>query len=205
MNKSCSSCGISKSLSDFVKGKSQCKSCKSVYRKAYYEKNKEQENAKCWLRANPNKDISERAKYRSQDNSGTPWRERNIVEYREYQRNYQTNKLKSDPLFALKKRVRQNIRRALVNGKLSKKSKTIEILGCSFDDFYTHIEKQFNSGMSWENMHLWEIDHIIPLSWAKSETEILTLSRYSNLQPLWTIDNRIKSNRYTSLLPSKNA
>lgn len=205
MNKSCSSCRLSKSLSDFVKGKSQCKSCKSAYRKAYYEKNKEQENIKCWLRANPNKAISERIPYKSQDKSGTPWRERNIAEYREYQRNYQANKLKLDPLFALKKRVRQNIRRALVVGKLSKKSKTVEILGCSFDDFYTHIEKQFNTGMSWENMNLWEIDHIIPLSWAKSETEILTLSRYSNLQPLWKIDNRVKSNRYASLLPSKNA
>jgi len=42
------------------------------------------------------------------------------------------------------------------------------------------------------------IDHIIPLSWAKSEKEALALSHYSNLQLLLPIDNLTKGNRDVS-------
>ena len=51
--------------------------------------------------------------------------------------------------------------------------------------------------MSWENhgIHGWHIDHIIPLSSGKTEDEILELFHYTNLQPLWAVDNLKKGGK----------
>jgi hypothetical protein len=39
------------------------------------------------------------------------------------------------------------------------------------------------------------IDHIIPLSFAKTEEELYILCHYTNLQPLWAEENLKKSNK----------
>ena len=49
--------------------------------------------------------------------------------------------------------------------------------------------------MCWENHGEWHIDHVVPLASAKTEDEIYKLNHYSNLQPLWKIDNLKKSNK----------
>ena len=58
-----------------------------------------------------------------------------------------------------------------------------------------HLELQFVDGMSWDNRSEWHIDHIIPLSSAKTDEEIYKLCHYTNLQPLWAEDNLKKSNK----------
>jgi len=59
--------------------------------------------------------------------------------------------------------------------------------------------------MSWENYGLyngelnygWDIDHMVPLSSANTEEELLKLFHHTNLQPLCSKTNRdIKRNKY---------
>ena len=79
----------------------------------------------------------------------------------------------------------------------TKSSKTCEILGCDWDTLKEHFEKQFDDKMSWENHGTyWDIDHIIPVSSAKTEEDIIRLNHYTNLQPLESYYNRyVKRNK----------
>ena len=49
--------------------------------------------------------------------------------------------------------------------------------------------------MSWDNKGEWENDHIIPVSLGDNEDEIIELSHYTNRQPLWAMDNKLKSDK----------
>ena len=73
-----------------------------------------------------------------------------------------------------------------------KNKKTEEILGCVFVFIKNYLESKFIDGMSWDNRNLWHIDHIVPLSSAKTATQILKLNHFSNLRPLWAKDNLSK-------------
>ena len=55
---------------------------------------------------------------------------------------------------------------------------------------------KFTEGMSLDIMGRdIHIDHIIPLSSAKTEEEVYRLCHYTNLQPLWAEENLKKGNR----------
>lgn len=98
----------------------------------------------------------------------------------------------NDPLYALSSRLRSSLWRAIKKMGFSKKSSTASILGCDWTTLKSHIESKFTAKMSWDNRHLWEIDHIIPLGSATTEEEIIKLSHFENLQPLWTFVNNAK-------------
>jgi hypothetical protein len=106
---------------------------------------------------------------------------------------YRKNRMKEDTFYRSKIDIRNIIRKALSGKGYSKKSKTEEILGCSFRYFKEHIESNFLEGMTWDNRNLWHIDHIIPLSFAENLDELLLVNRYDNLRPLWANDNQKKS------------
>jgi hypothetical protein len=80
----------------------------------------------------------------------------------------------------------------------TKKSKTIDIVGCSFEEFKLYIESKFEPWMNWGNYGLyngtfncgWDIDHIIPMAKAISEEDVKKLNNYTNLQPLCSYINR---------------
>lgn len=110
---------------------------------------------------------------------------------------YTREKRNKDPLFKLKNDIRSIIGQCLRNNGYTKHSKTYSILGCSFEQFFNHIEQHFVEGMSWDNRNQWHIDHIVPISFGTNETEILLLNHYTNLKPLWAVDNIIKSNKLT--------
>lgn len=112
----------------------------------------------------------------------------------------------TDPLFKLSKNINCLIRSSLKTGGFTKKSRTFQILGCSFEEFKTYIESKFEPWMNWDNYgnpkdgifeldKTWDFDHKTPISSVKSEKEIIELNHYSNYQPLCSYTNRfIKRN-----------
>jgi hypothetical protein len=78
-----------------------------------------------------------------------------------------------------------------INHYLKEKSqKTNEYLGCSYEEYYVYLEKQFTEEMNWDNYgKYWEIDHTKPLSKGGS-------FHYTNTTPMIISENRSKSNKY---------
>ena len=160
------------------------------YEKEYYQKNKNK--------------ILEKSKQYFKDNQQLK-QEKNNKRYKERRDN--------DPIFKLNTNLKRNIRGVLKKNGFSKKSKTLDILGCSYDDFKKHIESLWEPWMNWDNYGLyngelnygWDIDHIIPSSSACSEEDVYKLNHYSNLQPLCSKINRdIKRDNVVTVVKGSN-
>lgn len=79
-------------------------------------------------------------------------------------------------------------------------SESAELIGCTYVYYMAHLSRQFVKGMSFENKCDWEVDHIIPISSAKTIEEIQVLSKFTNLRPLWRKDNRKKHSKRLFLI-----
>lgn len=75
---------------------------------------------------------------------------------------------------------------------LKGQSSPSQVVGCSQEALGKHLEAQFSDGMTWDRYGQWEVDHIIPLSAARSLDHLIELCHYTNLQPLWKRDNLAK-------------
>lgn len=104
----------------------------------------------------------------------------------------------------LRDRLGDILRRMICNKNIQKCSRN-EMIGCSSQELKLHLENQFQEGMTWENYggndyskRHWHVDHIKPLSLfdLSNSQEQIKANHYTNLQPLWSIDNLIKSNKY---------
>lgn len=115
-----------------------------------------------------------------------------------YRSKMRKKKRETNPIYALSERMRKSIHFYIVRKGYTKKTKTEEILGCSFEDFKKHIEKQFSPWMTWENRGIytgkenegWDLDHIVPIATAKTEQDLINLNHYTNFQPLCSYINR---------------
>ncbi len=76
-----------------------------------------------------------------------------------------------------------------------KYSNTVNLLGCTIEQLIAHLQKQYQLGMNDQNYGKWHIDHIKPCSKfdLTKEEEQRKCFHYTNLQPLWAIDNLKKS------------
>lgn len=110
------------------------------------------------------------------------------------------SKMRQNPAYVMHSRISRLHRHALNQVCAIKTSPTFESLGYTVDEFVRHIERQFISGMSWENMSEWQIDHIIPISTAKTESDVVSLNQLSNLRPMWAAENNAKKNKIESLI-----
>lgn len=125
------------------------------------------------------------------------WNIDNPTYMKEYNRRYFRERKATDPLFKLKCDIRCLIGSCFRKQFLRKSRKTNEILGCTFEEFKVHLEKQFDKNMNWDNHgSYWEIDHIKPISLAKNKEEVIELNHFTNLRPLEKSENRAKSNKY---------
>ena len=180
----------------------QCKDCcKSRGRKYYHDridnpdfKEMRRQKSIQWRKDNPEHYL-ELARNRYYKN-----REKEIERRKKYSRENKDkinkrvqNRRKNDPLYKLRQLMYSRLRKKIKN----KSESMSDILGCTWEEFRIHIESQFKDGMTWDNhgQYGWHLDHIIPLSSAKTEEEIYKLNHYTNLQPLWAEENLKKSDK----------
>lgn len=107
---------------------------------------------------------------------------------------------RTDPLKAMQSRLSRLHRHALAQVGAIKTSPTFEQLGYSAEQFVAHVERQFAKGMGWHNMGEWQIDHIIPVSEATNEADVVALNQLSNLRPMWSPENNSKKDKRLHLL-----
>lgn len=111
-------------------------------------------------------------------------------------RNYHLKqRRKTDNAFKIEQNYRRRLREVIKN----KKDKSINLLGCTVNELKKHLECNFSSGMNWNNygIHGWHIDHITPCCAfdLTSLEEQRKCFHYTNLQPMWALDNIKKGGR----------
>ena len=115
----------------------------------------------------------------------------------EYQKLYEKERRKLDPIYKLTGNIRTRLNQFYKAKNISKTNPTFIMVGCTPEFLKKYLEKQFEPGMTWRNhtYYGWHIDHIIPLSSVKTSKEIYKLCHYTNLRPMWGIDNIKKGNK----------
>jgi len=127
------------------------------------------------------------------------YRDKNRDKINKVTREYVAKRKKEDPLYKLKIDVRRMIYNAHKSKGYKKRLRSFEILGCSGEEFKLHIEKQFESWMTWQNHgqynykknSRWHLDHIIPLASAKTPEDVIRLNHFTNFQPLCSYINQV--------------
>ena len=210
----CSKCGARKPLQEFtIRGGGlrdyECKKCHNMRTKEHgREKRKndpeqakrvrheQYESTKCQILA------QSRAYYENHKEAvqkrHAEWRSANP----EWQKEYARKRMETDISFRLRHILRVRVAAALRARKTDRRLKTrrtMELIGCRIDELIHHIEFQFKDGMTWENHGNkgWHIDHILPcaifdLSDPEQQRKCF---HYTNLQPLWAVDNMKKGAR----------
>lgn len=124
------------------------------------------------------------------------WYKNNADKIREYHKNYK-RKVRKDDLIYFEDRIRNMISHSFRRKGYTKKSKTYEVLGADYTEVIKYLKETWYKNYGKEyNGEPYEIDHIKPLSIAKSEEEVINLCYYKNLQLLTPEDNLKKSNKW---------
>ncbi len=178
--KNCSKCLQDKLLVEFYKNAAYvggyvhtCKLCfrarNKKYKKSHTQKVKEMNST--WKIANRQKVNSEQREWRK------------------------THPMSLEQTIALYLRTRLN---TAIKGNF-KGGSAVRDLGCSISQFKQHIESKFKPGMSWNNWSKdgWHMDHIEPLCKfdLTDPNQVKKVCNYTNIQPLWALDNLIKGGK----------
>ena len=94
-------------------------------------------------------------------------------------------------------KINRNLRRRLLGrcvqafspyGKRVSSAYVEPLLG-DINEARKHLESKFDSNMNWSNIGKWHIDHVQPLHRSLDISELQRRLHYTNIQPLWAIDN----------------
>jgi len=170
------------------------------YRKEYYKENRKKERiqSKKYREKNKEKIAKKEKEYRESN------REIYLNKKKEYfqkfkhkHAKYISKRRKNDPNYRLLCSLRDRVR-GLLKG-FNKNVKTLELVGCSMEELWLHLEKQFTEGMTRNNhgKYGWHVDHIRPCcSFDLTDIDQQKICfHYSNLQPLWAEDNLKKGSK----------
>lgn len=199
--KVCSKCLKSKKFSEFTKNQKsedgvrwQCKECDSFHGKIYRDKNLNKVALsiynKEYHRNNRNEILAKQKIYYQENKERlkaySKWY---IRENREKCNTKQNERRRNNLHFRIKGNLSSRIKYLLNKAKVTKKNRTLELIGCSLDEFKAYIESQFEIGMCWSNYGKkgFNIDHIIPCSMfdLTKEDEQKKCFHFSNLMPRW--------------------
>ncbi len=108
-------------------------------------------------------------------------------------------RLELDPKFKLTHYIRTRIGSLCKKLGTRKQSGISKYLGCTSEFLISFLENQFDNKMDWNNHgSYWHIDHIIPLSCADNEEELMKLAHYINLRPLEARKNLSRKDKMSS-------
>jgi hypothetical protein len=193
--KKCKGCNIEKEFFMFNKDsagknglKSRCKECQNNAARDHYYDNQEKYQllSKQWTENNKEQHMSLQKE----------WRQNNP----NYQNQYQKQKFEEDVLYKLSHNLRVRTYDIFKKKGLVKEQTSLDLVGIKGEELIHYIENLWETGMNWNNYgkdtsNQWSVDHIIPLSSASNIDELKKLCHYTNLQPLWHVENIKKSNK----------
>lgn len=220
--KVCTQCKLLQSLEHFPNcktgqhGKSaKCKNCDKINQKNRYLKNREiriQKSKEYKIKNKERNAKVDRARYLKQREAKLVYQKKQRLNKPEYMKKYRIknkekirltsniwakNKYHTDLSYRLRnilqKRIVANIR------GYYKSQSTIDLLGCSIEEFKKYLESQFykDSRITWETYGPkgWHIDHILPCASfdLTDPAQQKICFHYTNMQPLWWDKNIAKS------------
>ncbi len=212
IEKRCAGCNQTKPSCEFNKSKrgrlglhNHCRECQRTVRHNWYLKNRAAELIKAseYGRTEFCK-MSRRERYITH--------REDLLEYNRRRRatpraralaNKARNKLYNENInFKLSVTLRNRLRSAIKGAKWASAQ---AMLGCSIEELKQYLEERFQPGMSWDNYTYsgWHIDHIRPCaSFDLSDPEQQKICfHFTNLGPLWKIDNQRKGSSFTAATP----
>lgn len=183
---------------------SKCKECSGIYNRQMYAKHREK-------RLDQKKEYGSRVdikekrteynkKYYNENREDLLKRQseyevKNKDRFRDRRSKHRLNRYHNDPHLKIKMNLSNRLRKLLDKDL----RKTIDFIGCSVHELKIYLENKFQDGMSWENYgkYGWHIDHITPCASfdLTNNEEQLKCFHYTNLQPLWAIDNLKKGSK----------
>ena len=201
MTKNCNKCRTDKELSEYNKKHDTKDGYRNICRECQKgSRNKEIDsiNYKNWLEKNKVNRRDYMREYRRQNPTVKKDRVKQTKEEKREKARLYFAEQRKNPLYRLRKNLQRNLINSFKRVNKIKNTKTQIVLGCSFDEFKTHIESLWVSWMTWENYGLyngtenygWDLDHIVPSSTAIDEEGVIALNHYTNLQPLCSYKNR---------------
>lgn len=162
-------------------------------RKEYYENNKNEriEKNKEYYQKNKDKILEYHHKY-NKDNSKELVKKAYL---------YQKYKESTDEFYKFKRLIRDCVLKSFKRTNHRKNSYAKDIIGIDFDDAWVYLKKTWKKNYGTEySGEQYHIDHVIPLSTAKSEEDVIRLCHYTNLQLLKPEDNLEKSDKLNYII-----